>query len=990
MAEEQVRNEDIFAKDTFDLSQNGIDAANKSVDALEASLNKLLETSQKVAASTPLDGYENIVKITAAVNNGKKAVQGLSDVEKAREKINRQIEQQQQRRIELSTDEAKELAKLRAEVNKQAKALRDEAKVSTEAADAFKDLTKRTNEAQAEYKRLAAQFGATSEEAAAALSKFQELDDELREINNTARDGRRDVGRYSTAFDDVSNSGGILGNVVASVQSAFTLLATNPLIAVAIALSAALGLVFKAFQRSESGARALAKTAAILEGVFGVVIKLVDQLVVGIIELANSSITFQDVWDAILDNITNRFNALLNVVQTQINVFKALYEAATTGDFTALGNSIKDAADNTIQLFTGLEDGTDILIDTAAAASELATEINKTADSFLALEEAQRAVRNENRELQVQSAKLAIEQEKLNALAESDGVALEEQLVLRRAAGALLEEQTQKEIKLAQNRFDIINREVKLRQANNEQIEDLLDERADAETALLDAQKEAALARIDNQDREVRALLDFLDQEQDVLEDAADKTKTRNETLAADEEASFERRRNALLRNGIDQKKALDATVKLTEDTANALRRIRGQSEDFKLPIEELLAIEDTVELDKRLRELGLVERQRLRLLPLINDQRQATQDLAIANRELLASERESAKVAADLVLLQEALTKAKQTGASVDEVRAELEEKRRAAEIEALQEEINLLEENSAKRLELERDLQEKLLELELDRIEKSNDAAEKAINDRLAKQQKALEKQTEQDEMAAEKQAERLEKQGERVSEFFDGIISGQQKRYESAIQELDDQIATAQSNLDRIRQEGGGSIAAEEEKIAQLQAERQQAVEAQARQEKILALIQVVSASIASGSTPAQALANAAATEAGIQSFVQGAFKDGTDRVSDDMPKLRNTGTDDHLAWVDGGEMIFNSDQSDQLRAMGLHTRADVLGAVANPTVQAPQYVFDTSDIVEGLNRIYDKPQLTDVQFHRFLGEVITTMNMGNKNVTVRSRV
>ena len=80
------------------------------------------------------------------------------------------------------------------------------AKLKKDLADqsnAFKRLEADTNKAQAEFKRLAAQFGVNSREATKARKTFEVLDDKLRKVNTAARDGRRDVGRYETAFKNV-------------------------------------------------------------------------------------------------------------------------------------------------------------------------------------------------------------------------------------------------------------------------------------------------------------------------------------------------------------------------------------------------------------------------------------------------------------------------------------------------------------------------------------------------------------------------------------------------------------------------------------------------------------------------------------------------------------------------------------------------------------------------------------------------------------------
>ena len=53
---------------------------------------------------------------------------------------------------------------------------------------------------------MAAQYGVTSKAAINAGNTFRKLDDRLRKINKSARDGRRDVGRYGLALQKVRGS----------------------------------------------------------------------------------------------------------------------------------------------------------------------------------------------------------------------------------------------------------------------------------------------------------------------------------------------------------------------------------------------------------------------------------------------------------------------------------------------------------------------------------------------------------------------------------------------------------------------------------------------------------------------------------------------------------------------------------------------------------------------------------------------------------------
>ena len=91
-------------------------------------------------------------------------------------------------------------------VDKSIKAAQKERKSTLDNANAFKRLSKQVNNAQARFKRLAAQYGENDKRTRKALKTFNKLDNQLRSINQTARDGRRDVGRYGTAFSGLGTS----------------------------------------------------------------------------------------------------------------------------------------------------------------------------------------------------------------------------------------------------------------------------------------------------------------------------------------------------------------------------------------------------------------------------------------------------------------------------------------------------------------------------------------------------------------------------------------------------------------------------------------------------------------------------------------------------------------------------------------------------------------------------------------------------------------
>jgi TP901 family phage tail tape measure protein len=167
---------------------------------VEKELQDIAKTQNKIAQDTGTKDFKSLQKKTKAINEVKNATDGLTRVQKS-------LKRAQEDLAASTSKESKELLKTRDATNQVRKAQRDQIKTTRESSNAFKVLTKQTNDAQAKFKKLAAQFGVTSKQARKARREFQTLDNKLRKVNDAARDGRRDVGRYGKALQGIK--GGI-------------------------------------------------------------------------------------------------------------------------------------------------------------------------------------------------------------------------------------------------------------------------------------------------------------------------------------------------------------------------------------------------------------------------------------------------------------------------------------------------------------------------------------------------------------------------------------------------------------------------------------------------------------------------------------------------------------------------------------------------------------------------------------------------------------
>ena len=212
----------------------------KQSDELAKSLSKGNKTQEEYLESLSKTKKESdsLVDTYKAVDKElKKVEKSTSELEKDQKEVNkafaeatreaRELEKLSDRLAKANSDQAKSEALLKAQINQKNAELRKSAKEALESSNAFKDLTARTNRAQMRFKTLSAElqeaeinFGKNSQEVRRlaqqvdrAEKEFNELDGRLRTINERARDGRRDVGRYGIAFDNVKGANRIIQNL---------------------------------------------------------------------------------------------------------------------------------------------------------------------------------------------------------------------------------------------------------------------------------------------------------------------------------------------------------------------------------------------------------------------------------------------------------------------------------------------------------------------------------------------------------------------------------------------------------------------------------------------------------------------------------------------------------------------------------------------------------------------------------------------------------
>ncbi len=489
-----------------------LEQVNKLLGVTEDSLKNVVTEAAKIAKQTPLDSFENLEQVEKGIQDATKAVKELDKVERDRVKLQEKIKELDDERVQANFD-------LREQIRLQTKELRDNARAAAASGDAYERLKKETNDAQKEAKRLAAEFGVNSDQARIAIKRFEDLDDQLAEVNKRMRDGRRDVGRYEKGVKGLTKA-------------------------------------FKAFASAT------------------IVLKILELLQTSVSQNSEGAAEFEKIWvrvTATLQVVSSRLIQAFQVIRNNFSAFVVnaqLQFAKLTNVFGGNEEEVRKLQEEYDELsketqdlgavFTGIGEEIQDLIDKNVEA------IDKTLKFRKAIVQNEEAIAR-----QIKS------QRELQAAFDDDSTSLEEQI---RAGVAYRESLRQTQVleadiardrqriaalNAAANPFSLETRE-ELAAANRELAELLADQ------AELVASTEREIQKL--RDDTTQLNLDFY------VDDAQNRIDT-NARIIADETQTFERRRQLLEENGREIERAND----LRAEALNQSLRERGEAElDFE------------------------------------------------------------------------------------------------------------------------------------------------------------------------------------------------------------------------------------------------------------------------------------------------------------------------------------------------------------------------------------------------------------------------
>jgi hypothetical protein len=294
------------------------------------------------------------------------------------------------------------------------------------------------------------------------------------------------------------------------------------------ALILAVGALTAAFTASEEGQNKFRKILGVIGSVTGNLVDLLSDLGEGIISVfENPKEALLNFKDLLVENITNRFNSILETVGYVGKAIKLVFE----GEFSQALDVGKKAASSLVDSFTGIPN----TIDKASESVKgFAKEIADDANAAAKIADQRAEIDKRSRQLLVDRAQaerdIAALREKA---ADKENFTAAERIKFLEEAGQISEDLANKEIAIAQLRFEAKKTENSLSKSTKEDLDEQAQLEADViakQTARLKLQK-ALTAELTTTRREDAAERDRLSKEEQAKLDEAAKKEA--ERLAA-------------------------------------------------------------------------------------------------------------------------------------------------------------------------------------------------------------------------------------------------------------------------------------------------------------------------------------------------------------------------------------------------------------------------------------------------------------------------
>lgn len=608
-------------------------------DSIEKAISQLEKLNATYSAT-----LENVrseaIKLKATIEGASGATeQHRTKIREATEQVDK-LSKAQRALDDAMDDTAKQIAELKMKLQEQNNINKLYIKRGEEEINLNNLKTKSYEQLSAQYSlnkirlnKMSAEERKAAEQSEKLVTATREIYEEMKRLQEETGKYTLDVGNYKKAWSslvgEMANAGGATGAVANgfnTVGVAANKLVGHPVIAVFVALFAMLNKLVESFKKTEEGITFMNQASAVLNGTMNVLVKISQSVYNYFKAVFNDPVGWiKNMGKMLYQNIVARFEAIPKLGKSAYNVLKAVFDL----DADALKQALEESGKALVTIGTGLE--TEQIKEYGNAIKELTQDIKDQVDAFTELANARRQTRIANRELEKQIADLSAQEQLLQAVADDATRSFKEREEAAAKADALTKQRASIQLQMAKQNLQYINTEIDLKKKAGQVDDELLDSQVDAYKEVKEAEAEYRLAVQDNTKRINELKQDRLEKDLDILIDGFDNQKTINERLIADENKTFDERR-----------KILEETRKLSDDSfAKQIETIQKFT-GVQVEASELIAEQDAIALNQRIRSLGLSEIIEGRLLEIVRDRKTAIQDLNEAEKDLNDAEKKA------------------------------------------------------------------------------------------------------------------------------------------------------------------------------------------------------------------------------------------------------------------------------------------------------------------------------------------------------------
>ena len=805
MAENPLRYQDLLQPD------NSIEQA---ISQLEK-LNTYSQTLQNVKSEA--------IRLQASIENVSGATeQHRTKIREATEQVDK-LSKAQRALDDAMDDTAKQIAELKMKLQEQnninklyVKRGKEEINLNNLKTKSYEQLSAQYSLNKIRLNKMSAEERKAAEQSEKLVTTTREIYEEMKRLQEETGKHTLNVGNYREAWSglagamqEAGGASGVVVNGFNAVGASASKLAAHPIIGVFVLLFSLLNKLWEGFSKTEEGITFMNQASAVLNGTMNVLVKISHSVYDYFKAVFNDPVGWiKNMGKMLYQNIIARFEAIPKLGKSAYNVLKAVFDL----DAEALKQALEESGKALVTIGTGLE--TEQIKEYGNAIKELTQDIKDQVDAFTELANARRQTRIANRDLEKQIADLSAQEQLLQAVADDATRSFKEREEAAAKADSLTKQRASIQLQMAKQNLQYINTEIDLKKKAGQVDDELLDSQVDAYKEVKEAEAEYRLAVQDNTKRINELKQDRLERDLDILIDGFDNQKTINERLIADENKTFDERR-----------KILEETRKLSDDSfAKQIETIQKFT-GVQVEASELIAEQDAIALNQRIRSLGLSEIIEGRLLEIVRDRKTAIQDLNEAETSLNDAEK---KATDEKAKQQKELYKKQQET-------IEQEYDLRLSEIDLLK---ATEDEKTKLKLQAEKDRLEKLLKLAEAGQTEMSDIEIKTLKNTIAKVNQEIEQ-------AAKKSGNkdiydlvglRLDDdQKQAISDSvgfsiqqLQSILAAQVQLKEQALQNAQEEVDAAQSKVDKeieARNNGYANDVATAQKELELAKQREQ---------------------------------------------------------------------------------------------------------------------------------------------------------------------